>query len=51
MPDTPDDFFLKPEDIAETVFQVTQQKPSALVVRDGCAAVRGEVVNLRKASG
>ena len=29
MPDKPDSFFLKPEDIAETVFQVTRQKPSA----------------------
>lgn len=29
MPDKPDSFFLKPDDIAETVFQVTKQNPSA----------------------
>ena len=29
MPGKPDTFFLKPDDIAETVFQVTRQKPSA----------------------
>ena len=29
MPDKPDDFFLKPDDIAETAFQLTQQKRSA----------------------
>ena len=29
MPDKPDDFFLKPADIAETVFFLTQQKKSA----------------------
>jgi len=50
MPDTPDDFFLKPEDIAETVFQVTQQKPVAWSSRWMCGR-SGEVVNLRKASG
>lgn len=29
MPDKPDSFFLKPDDIAETVFQLTKQNPSA----------------------
>ena len=29
MPDKPDDFFLKPDDIAETAFWLTQQKRSA----------------------
>ncbi len=29
MPDKPDSFFLKPDDLAETVFQVTKQNPSA----------------------
>jgi NAD(P)-dependent dehydrogenase (short-subunit alcohol dehydrogenase family) len=29
MPDKPDGFFLKPADIAETVFFLTTQKPSA----------------------
>ena len=29
LPDKPDDFFLKPEDIAETVYFLTQQKKSA----------------------
>ncbi len=29
MPDKPDSFFLKPDDIAETVFQITRQNPSA----------------------
>ena len=29
MPDKPDTFFLRPDDIAETVFQVTRQRPSA----------------------
>ena len=29
MPDKPDEFFLDPDDIADTVFGVTQQKRSA----------------------
>jgi NAD(P)-dependent dehydrogenase (short-subunit alcohol dehydrogenase family) len=29
MPDKPDSFFLKPDDIADTVFHLTRQKPSA----------------------
>lgn len=29
MPDKPDTFFLQPEDLAEVVFNLTQQKPSA----------------------
>jgi len=29
MPDKPDDFFMKPDDIADTVIQLTQQKPTA----------------------
>jgi NAD(P)-dependent dehydrogenase (short-subunit alcohol dehydrogenase family) len=29
MPDKPDDFFLKPDDIAETAWWLTQQKRSA----------------------
>lgn len=29
MPDKPDGFFLQPADLAETVFNITQQKPSA----------------------
>lgn len=29
MPDKPRETFLKPDDIAETVFQTTRQKPSA----------------------
>jgi NAD(P)-dependent dehydrogenase (short-subunit alcohol dehydrogenase family) len=28
MPGKPDDFFIKPDDVAETVFTLTQQKPS-----------------------
>jgi hypothetical protein len=29
MPDKPDTFFLKPDDIADAVFNLTRQKPSA----------------------
>ncbi|HAJ72685.1 MAG TPA: hypothetical protein DCO68_11460 [Methylophilaceae bacterium] len=29
MPSKPDEFFLRPDDLAETVFNLTQQKPSA----------------------
>jgi hypothetical protein len=29
MPDKPDAFFIKPDDIADTVVQLTRQKPSA----------------------
>jgi hypothetical protein len=29
MPGKPDAFFIKPDDVAETVFALTQQKPSA----------------------
>ena len=29
MPDKPDSFFVKPEDVADTAFQLTRQKPSA----------------------
>jgi NAD(P)-dependent dehydrogenase (short-subunit alcohol dehydrogenase family) len=29
MPDKPDTFFIKPDDVAETAFRLTQQKPSA----------------------
>jgi NAD(P)-dependent dehydrogenase (short-subunit alcohol dehydrogenase family) len=29
MPDQPDDFFAQPDDIAEVVFSLTQQKPTA----------------------
>jgi NAD(P)-dependent dehydrogenase (short-subunit alcohol dehydrogenase family) len=29
MPDKPDSFFIKPDDVAETAFRLTQQKPSA----------------------
>jgi hypothetical protein len=29
MPGKPDTFFIQPEDVAETVFTLTQQKPSA----------------------
>ncbi|HEV8244787.1 MAG TPA: SDR family NAD(P)-dependent oxidoreductase [Polyangiaceae bacterium] len=29
MPDKPDSFFIKPDDIAETAFRLTEQKPSA----------------------
>jgi NAD(P)-dependent dehydrogenase (short-subunit alcohol dehydrogenase family) len=29
MKDKPDDFFVKPDDVAETVFRLTEQKPSA----------------------
>jgi NAD(P)-dependent dehydrogenase (short-subunit alcohol dehydrogenase family) len=29
MPGKPDTFFIKPDDVAETVFGLTQQKPSA----------------------
>ncbi len=40
LPDKPDDFFARPDDIAETVFFLTQQKPSAwtfeLEVRPFC---------------
>jgi NADP-dependent 3-hydroxy acid dehydrogenase YdfG len=28
MPDKPDDFFMKPDDIADAVIQLTQQKPT-----------------------
>jgi NADP-dependent 3-hydroxy acid dehydrogenase YdfG len=29
MPDKPDEFFMKPEDIAESVYFLTRQPPSA----------------------
>ena len=44
MPDKPDAFFIKPDDVADTAFWLTRQHPLGLVVRGRGAAVRRDVV-------
>ena len=47
MPGKPDAFFIKPDDVAETAFVLTQSEAVGLVLRGRGAPVRRDVVKAR----
>jgi hypothetical protein len=48
MQDKPDDFFIVPDDLADTAFHLTTQPPIRMVIRSRSASVQGEPVALRR---